>query len=485
MLRVIPTRTVRQEDSMRPLTLLVHPVRHVAIPAILLGILLGGCGAGTHHPRPKGPFFVGGSVVGLQANNSITLSDGSQQLTLSRDGQFVFAAPHDDRTGYRISITAYPGTQPCAMTYGMGLVNAANVTSVRVICGTVSNLPPAWSVTTGSAITARYRHTSTLLLLPGAAYGTVLAAGGTTGTGALNSAMVYSPATDSWTATGNLGTARYSHTATWLPAINKVLVVGGNDGIRPLNSAELYDPASGQWAATGSLLIARYGHTATLLNDGTVLVAGGLSALGAVPLAEVYDPASGRWTASPLNHLQTARYNHTATLLPDGTVLVAGGISNSGITQAGTELYDPIFQTWSYGADMPAPCAGHTSTLLPDGMLLVAGGNNGTAALNSAALYNWAARAWTPTGNTLAAGRFEHTATLLPSGRVLVAGGSSGALLLSTTELYDPGANAWAGTAPLNAARQWHAETLLASGKILVSGGWDGAGALASSELYW
>ena len=45
-----------------------------------------------------------------------------------------------------------------------------------------------------------------------------------------------------WTATGNLGTARKNHTATLLPN-GKVLVAGGNNSTA-LSSAELYDPAS-------------------------------------------------------------------------------------------------------------------------------------------------------------------------------------------------------------------------------------------------
>src|SRR5262249_58810587 len=60
--------------------------------------------------------------------------------------------------------------------------------------------------------------------------------------------------------TGSLNTARLTHTATLLPN-GKVLVAGG-DAVG--NSAELYDPASGSWTATGSLNNAHYSHPAPM-----------------------------------------------------------------------------------------------------------------------------------------------------------------------------------------------------------------------------
>src|SRR5438034_1166083 len=113
-------------------------------------------------------------------------------------------------------------------------------------------------VPTGSLVTARARHTATLL-----PNGKVLVAGGSNGP-ALSSAELYDPASGTWTATGSLGTARERPTATLLPS-GKVLVAGGDDiGRTGLSSAELYDPASGTWTATGSLGTVRFRHTATL-----------------------------------------------------------------------------------------------------------------------------------------------------------------------------------------------------------------------------
>ena len=63
-----------------------------------------------------------------------------------------------------------------------------------------------------------------------------------------------------------LGTARHGQTATLLPS-GKVLVAGGANSSGTLSSAEFYDPATGTWTATGNLGTAReaaHGNAATL-----------------------------------------------------------------------------------------------------------------------------------------------------------------------------------------------------------------------------
>ena len=73
----------------------------------------------------------------------------------------------------------------------------------------------------------------------------------------------------------------------------KLLVAGGISGTGALASAELYDPASNTWSAAAPLAVGRFAHTAALLVSGKVLVAGGSDLGGnAMAGAEIYDPAA-------------------------------------------------------------------------------------------------------------------------------------------------------------------------------------------------
>ena len=242
---------------------------------------------------------------------------------------------------------------------------------------------------TGHLTDARYGHTATAL-----PNGTVLVAGGANDAelfSFVTSAELYDPAAGTWSATGNLNTERYHHTATLLPN-GKVLVAGGyNWSFQSLSSAELYDPVTGTWSGTGSLNTDRTDHTATLLPNGRVLVAGGYNVRGngfnTINSAELYDPTTGTWTVT--GNLSSARSDHSAVLLPNGKVLVAAGqifATLPLIALNGAELYDPATATWSITANLDTPRRGHTATLLPNGSVLVAGGDN-QRELNSAELY--------------------------------------------------------------------------------------------------
>ncbi len=251
-----------------------------------------------------------------------------------------------------------------------------------------------------------------------------------------NTAAIYDPTANTWTAATPMHAGRHDFTATVLPN-GKVLVIGGSsaggsDSIySPLASAERYDPATNTWTPVANLATARYGHAAALLGDGTVLVAGGITAHGfasnptILASAERYNPATDSWSDAGTMTTALGRFAYfdlTAIRLGDGQVLIAGGTT--------IERYDPTTNAWAAAATALTPRSQYTATLLPNGKVLVAGGTVITPGhsqeqpVADAALYDPTADAWSVTGN-MATARYLHTATLLANGQVMVAGGDT------------------------------------------------------------
>jgi N-acetylneuraminic acid mutarotase len=210
--------------------------------------------------------------------------------------------------------------------------------------------------------------------------GRVLIAGGYNGA-FVSSADVYDPSTATFeVTTGAMTAARDGHTATLLSS-GKVLITGGCNNSESgsvvcdtyLNSAELYDPETDEFTATGNMSTARTGHTATALPDGRVLIAGGMNATGPLSAAEIFDPATGQFTAA--GSLISARTGHTAATLPDGKILLAGGSSVNPLGSA--EIFNPGTGTFApVPSSMTDPRVRHTASVLRDGTVFFTGGRN-------------------------------------------------------------------------------------------------------------
>jgi hypothetical protein len=153
--------------------------------------------------------------------------------------------------------------------------------------------------------------------------GTVLVAGGfgnsCPGRGA--GVAIFDPASNSFRAGVSLPTRRAEHTATTLND-GRVLITGGGDpcdflGGSISSTAVVFDPATSSYSSEEAMREPRSGHSATLLADGKVLVVGST--------AELFDPVTSSFaiTGDP----NVPRGDRRATRLADGRVLFTGSTS--------------------------------------------------------------------------------------------------------------------------------------------------------------
>jgi N-acetylneuraminic acid mutarotase len=188
---------------------------------------------------------------------------------------------------------------------------------------------------------------------------------------ALNTAELFDPVNNSFTATGSMSDGRSEHAATLLKN-GEVLVVGGVSDVDSdlhVNSAELYDPKTGTFSKTGNLVVSyRFAFTATGLENGKALIVGGDSS------SELYDPNTGAFTKT--GNMNNDRSFHTATLLSNGDVLVVGGSGNLSSQLDTAEIYDPMTGIWRIAPSIRDARAEHTATRLSDGRVLITGGTN-------------------------------------------------------------------------------------------------------------
>src|SRR5579863_2924900 len=459
----------------------------------------GGGSSGSSGGGAPGTYNIGVTVSGLTGTGLVLQDNGAPNLTVSTNGTQTFNTGLATGSAYAVTVLTQPTGEICNVANGSGTVGAGNV-DVAVTCSTSTLTANTFTVVTATMTSARQFHTATLL-----PNGKVLLTGGFNGSRVLNTAELYDPVANTFTAlsatTGTpiaMTTARQFHTATLLPN-GKVLLTGGTDGSRILNTAELYDPVANTFTAlSATMTTARAYHTATLLPNGLALLTGGWNGSPtALNTAELYDPVANTFTALSAT-MTTARAYHTATLLPNGEVLLTGGWNGSGSILNTAEVYEalpPSAQTFTaLSATMTTAREGHRATLLPNGQVLVTGGfNNGSSALNTAELYDPVANTFTALTATMTSARQFHMAALLPNGQVLLTGGTDGSgTVLNTAELYDPVAqtftalSATTGTPiTMTSTRQGHTATLLPNGQVLLTGGTDGSGTvLNTAELY-
>ncbi len=307
--------------------------------------------------------------------------------------------------------------------------------------------------------------------------GALLVIGGSRG-GASLSARIdrFDPATETFTALGQLGAGREFHTATEL-ADGRVLIAGGQLSLTGFAASELIDPRTGAVIQTGALKRHRQGHTATRLADGRVLVTGGWGpggdAIGLLASAEIFNPATGEFRLLA-ESMVNSRGGHSATLLADGRVLIAGGFS-AWSSYRYAELFDPATEKFTpVASQQQAQRAMHAAHRLGDGSVLLVGGESGDGSFATNAVLRYVpARQTIEPDTLLLSPRTVVASAQTADDRVLLFGGIDADLLATRrAEALRPGV----GGSPLPdlpRTRAWHSATRLANGRVLVLGGED------------
>lgn len=114
-----------------------HIICAVSLAFILIvGINCDGDGDGwtdaTEH------YSVGGTVSGLTGSGLVLQNNGTDDLSISSDGEFTFPTTLADGETYNVTVLSPPSGQAVSVTNGTGTITGADVTNVTVICTDVN-----------------------------------------------------------------------------------------------------------------------------------------------------------------------------------------------------------------------------------------------------------------------------------------------------------------------------------------------------------
>ena len=87
-------------------------------------------------PAPD-PVTIGGSVTGLEGSGLVLQNNGSDDLTITDNGDFTFDTPLTPGNSYNVTVFTNPTNpaQTCSVENGSGQVPTEDVTDVAVSCG--------------------------------------------------------------------------------------------------------------------------------------------------------------------------------------------------------------------------------------------------------------------------------------------------------------------------------------------------------------
>ncbi|MGI8588371.1 MAG: Kelch repeat-containing protein, partial [Chloroflexia bacterium] len=221
-----------------------------------------------------------------------------------------------------------------------------------------------------------------------------------------------------------------------------VYLVGGYEPTTPANDMQIYNPAVACGTVTATATAVANTATATATSPAsTATRTATVVSITATATCPAGGGTLGPWTFVA-NYPMTLE---SAAIATDGTYVYGVGGANNAVATNLVERYDPVANTWTALATLPAALYdAHATYAGNTGKLYVFGGYNSGSALDTTYIYDPGANTWT-TGAVMPAARvFPGVAYYAATGKIYAVGGfdSSFAELTNTWE-YDPVANTW------------------------------------------
>jgi hypothetical protein len=123
-----------------PLGEIMIPIKVAFQPPVLVGLLLligcGGSGGGSTPVRT--PYNVEGTVSGLSGSGLVLQNNGADNLPITGNGVFTFAAAMVSGNPFNVTVLTQPTdpAQTCTVVNGSGTISSADITKVAVTCST-------------------------------------------------------------------------------------------------------------------------------------------------------------------------------------------------------------------------------------------------------------------------------------------------------------------------------------------------------------
>ena len=295
-------------------------------------------------------------------------------------------------------------------------------------------------------------------------------------------------AEENWTRKADMPTQR-SDFATCI-VNGKIYAIGGEVdkfGDVSIATVEMYDPKTDTWTQKADMPTAR--STSTSVVDGKIYAIGGGKThkrrIGPgwgwetiiLPTVEMYDPITDTWT--PKADMPAPRSADTCVV--GGKIYLIGGANKKQHRSEIVDVYDPATDTWARAKSMNHARSGAAISVM-DGKIYVMGGTGWPQIpfhpgpfLSSIEVYNPKTNQWREIGDMPAA-KSSHTASVI-NGKIYVIGGffrgnGLDTKYFKTIEIYHPETGRWTQKPDMPVGKSGHAAEAI-NGKIYILTGAD------------